>query len=67
MFCVYLSFMDEISKGLYRLGGVKHPAFLVKGKLKTVKVHFSKDVVVNGVNNISNFEDLKKGHLVTIR
>ncbi|NNL42150.1 MAG: MBL fold metallo-hydrolase [Desulfobacterales bacterium] len=30
--------MDEISKGLFRLGGVKQPAFLVMGKLRTVQI-----------------------------
>jgi glyoxylase-like metal-dependent hydrolase (beta-lactamase superfamily II) len=38
VFCDYLAFMDKIVKGLYRLGGVQQPAFLVMGKSKTVQI-----------------------------
>lgn len=30
--------MDEIAKGLYRLGGVRQPAFLVMGKYRVVQI-----------------------------
>jgi glyoxylase-like metal-dependent hydrolase (beta-lactamase superfamily II) len=38
MFYDYLACMDEIVKGLYRLGGVRQPAFLVMGKSRTVQI-----------------------------
>jgi len=38
MFCDYFACMDEIVKGLYRLGGVRQPTFLVMGKFRTVQI-----------------------------
>jgi len=38
MFYGYLFVMDEIVKGLYRLGEVRQPAFLIMGKHKIVQI-----------------------------